>query len=41
LQDVTLHHLHQAAPMAVADQPGLAAPEKIHSIKSPTMRVPT
>jgi hypothetical protein len=41
-KDVTLHHPHQAAPMAAAvAQPGHAAPEKIHRITSPTMRVPT
>jgi hypothetical protein len=40
---VTLHHPHQAAPMAaaVAAQPGHAPPAKIHRIKSPTICVPT
>jgi hypothetical protein len=42
---VTPHHPHQAAPMvaavAVAAQPGHAAPEKICRITSPTMRAPT
>jgi hypothetical protein len=42
---VTLHHPHQAAPMAAAvamvAQPSHAAPEKIHRITSPTMPVPT
>jgi hypothetical protein len=42
---VTLHHPHQAAPMAasvaVAAQPGHAPPEKIRRIKSPMTRVPT
>jgi hypothetical protein len=41
----TLHHLHQAAPMAaavaVAAQPGHAPPEKIHRTRSHTTRVPT
>jgi hypothetical protein len=44
-KDVTPHHPHQASPMAVAmavaAQPGHAAPEKIRRITSPTMRVPT
>jgi hypothetical protein len=42
---VTLHHPHQAAPMAaavaVAAQPGHAPPEKIRRIRSPMTRVPT
>jgi hypothetical protein len=42
---VTPHHPHQAAPMvaavAVAAQPGHAAPEKICRITSPTTRAPT
>jgi hypothetical protein len=40
---VTLHHPHQAAPMAVAvaAQPGHAPPAKIRRIRSPTMRVPS
>jgi hypothetical protein len=42
---VTLHHPHQAAPMAaavaVAAQPGHAPPKKIRRIKSPTTRIPT
>jgi hypothetical protein len=39
---VTLHHPHQAAPMAaVAAQPGHAPPKKIHGIRNPTTRVPT
>jgi hypothetical protein len=40
---MTLHHPHQAAPMAaaVAAQPGHAPPEKIRRIRSPTTRVPT
>jgi hypothetical protein len=44
-KDVTLHHPHQAAPMAAAvvvvAQPGHTAPEKIHRIASPTTRTPT
>jgi hypothetical protein len=43
-KDVTLHHPHQGAPMAavaVAAQPGHAAPKKIRMITSPTTRVPT
>jgi hypothetical protein len=40
---VTLHHLHQEAPMAVvvAAQPGHEPPEKIRRIRSPMMRVST
>jgi hypothetical protein len=42
---VTLHHPHQAAPMAavvaVAAQPGHTPPEKIRRTRSPTTRVPT
>jgi hypothetical protein len=42
---VTLHHPHQAAPMAaavaVAAQLGHMPPEKIRRIRSPMMRVPT
>jgi hypothetical protein len=42
---VTLHHPHQAAPMAavvaVAALPGHVPPEKIRRIRSPTMHVPT
>jgi hypothetical protein len=40
---VTLHHPHQAAPMAaaVAAQRGHAPPEKISMTRSPTMCVPT
>jgi hypothetical protein len=43
-RDMTLHHPHQAAPMAVvavAAQPGHTAPGKIRRITSPMMRVPT
>jgi hypothetical protein len=42
---VTLHHPHQAAPMAaavvVAAQPGHAPPEKIRRTRSHTICVPT
>jgi hypothetical protein len=40
---VTPHHPHQAAPMAVAvaAQPGHAAPKKIRRITNPTTRAPT
>jgi hypothetical protein len=42
---VTPHHPHQAAPMvaavAVAAQPGRAAPKNIRRITSPTTHVPT
>jgi hypothetical protein len=42
---ITLHHPHQAAPMAavvaVVAQPGHAPPEKIRRTKSHTTRVPT
>jgi hypothetical protein len=41
----TLHHLHQAAPMAAAvavvAQPGHAPPEKIRRTRSHTTLVPT
>jgi hypothetical protein len=40
---VTLHHPHQAAPMAaaVAAQPGHAPPRKIRKTRSHTMCEPT
>jgi hypothetical protein len=40
---VTLHHSHQAAPMAAAvvAQPGHTPPAKIRRIRIPMMRVPT
>jgi hypothetical protein len=43
---VTLHHPHQAAPMAAvvavaACQPGHAPPKKIRRIRSPATRGPT
>jgi hypothetical protein len=42
---VTLHHPHQAAPMAAAvaaaAQPGHVPLKKIRRIRSPTMRIPT
>jgi hypothetical protein len=40
---VTLHHPHQAAPMAavVAAQPGHTPPKKIRRTRSHTTRVPT
>jgi hypothetical protein len=45
VKGMTLHHPHQAAPMAaavaVAAQPGHAPPEKIHRTRSHTTRVPT
>jgi hypothetical protein len=45
VKGVTLHHPHQAAPMAaavvVASQPGHAPPGKIHRTRSHTTRVPT
>jgi hypothetical protein len=45
VKDVTLRHLHQAAPMAatmaVAAQQNHATPAKIHRTRSPTTRVPT
>jgi hypothetical protein len=43
VKGVTLHHPHQAAPMAVvvAAQPGHAPPRKIHRTRSHTTRVPT
>jgi uncharacterized protein YqfA (UPF0365 family) len=45
VKGVTLHHPHQAAPMAaavaVAAQPGHMPLEKIHRIRSHTTRVPT
>jgi surfactin synthase thioesterase subunit len=43
VKGVTLHHPHQAAPMAaaVAAQPGHAPPEMIHRTRSHTTRVPT
>jgi hypothetical protein len=45
LKGVTLHHPHQAAPMAaavaVAAQPGHAPPEKIRRTRSHTTRIPT
>jgi hypothetical protein len=45
VKGVTLHHPHQAAPMAaavaVAAQPGHAPPGKICGTKSHTTRVPT
>jgi hypothetical protein len=43
-KDMTLHHPHQGAPMAavaVAAQPGHAAPKKICMITSPATCVPT
>jgi hypothetical protein len=45
VKDVTLRHLHQAAPMvavvAVAAQQDHATPARIHRTRSPTMCVPT
>jgi hypothetical protein len=43
VKGVTLHHLHQAAPMAasVVAQPGHAPLEKIRRTRSHTTRVPT
>jgi hypothetical protein len=43
VKGVTLHHPHQAAPMAaaVAAQPGHAPPRKIHMTRSHTTCVPT
>jgi hypothetical protein len=43
VKGVTLHHPHQAAPMAaaVAAQPGHAPPKKIYRTRSHTMCVPT
>jgi hypothetical protein len=45
VKGVTLHHPHQAAPMAaavaVAAQPGHAPPEKIRRTRSHTTCVPT
>jgi hypothetical protein len=45
VKDVTLRHLHQAAPMAVAvaavAQQNHATPAKIRRTRSPTTRVPT
>jgi hypothetical protein len=45
VKGVTLHHLHQAAPMAaavaVAAQPGHAPPRKIRRTRSHTTREPT
>jgi hypothetical protein len=45
LKGVTLHHPHQAAPMAAAvavvTQPGHAPPRKINRTRSHTTRVPT
>jgi hypothetical protein len=45
VKDVTLRHLHQAAPMAAAvaaaAQQNHATPAKIHRIRSSTTRVPT
>jgi hypothetical protein len=45
VKDVTLRHLHQAAPMAaavaVAAQQNHATPAKIPRTRSPTTRVPT
>jgi hypothetical protein len=43
VKGVTLHHPHQAAPMAaaVAAQPGHAPPRKIRRTRSHTTRVPT
>jgi hypothetical protein len=45
VKGVTLHHPHQAAPMAAAvavvAQPGHAPPEKICRTRSHTTRVPT
>jgi hypothetical protein len=41
VKDVTLRHLHQAAPMAAAAQQNHATPAKIHRTRSPTTRVPT
>jgi hypothetical protein len=41
VKDVTLRHLHQAAPMAAAAQQNHATPAKIRRTRSPTTRVPT
>jgi hypothetical protein len=43
VKGVTLHHPHQAAPMAaaVAAQPGHVPPRKIRRTRSHTTRVPT
>jgi hypothetical protein len=45
VKGVTLHHPHQAAPMAAAvavvAQPGHAPPKKIRRTRSHTTRVPT
>jgi hypothetical protein len=43
VKGMTLHHPHQAAPMAaaVAAQPGHTPPRKIRRTRSHTMRVPT
>jgi hypothetical protein len=44
VKDMTLRHLHQAAPMAaavVAAQQNHATPAKIRRTRSPTTRVPT
>jgi hypothetical protein len=43
VKDVTLHHLHQAAPMAaaVAAQQNHATLARIRKTRSPTTRVPT
>jgi hypothetical protein len=41
VKGVTLHHPHQAAPMAAVAQPGHAPPRKIRRTRSHTTRVPT
>jgi hypothetical protein len=41
LKDVTLCHLHQAAPMAAAAQQNHATLARIRRTRSPTTRVPT